>query len=116
MVETGRDNIHVAVCCVTGAEGREIVERFQKVNALRQEMGEPLMHVRGFTRDSNSVYAKDLQEQYPDILTMVDVQYESSRSLRKNLTGMYCTACFRKCCEKITVLLLSLQITFLPFF
>lgn len=89
MVEAGRDSIHVAVCCVTGAEGREIVERFQKVNAMRQEVGEPLMHVRGFTRDQNSPEAKDLQDQYPNHLTMVEVDYASSRSLRKSMTGMY---------------------------
>ena len=85
--------IIVAVCTVTGTQGRAIVERFQSLNQRRQQEGLPIVQVRGLTRDAMSIKAKAmLKDDTKSFLTLVDVNYASPKSLRKALmgaTGLY---------------------------
>ena len=80
----------VAVCTVTGNQGREIVKRFGQFN--QENSTKKKVQVRGLTRDTTSVKAQELQELAAkandnDLLELVEVDYTSSKSLRKALKG-----------------------------
>jgi NmrA-like family len=77
----------VAVCTVTGNQGREIAQRFHKMNQAASA-GNQKYHVRGLTRDKTSKRAAKLVEKTgPQTLSLVDVDYWSKESLRAALKG-----------------------------
>jgi nucleoside-diphosphate-sugar epimerase len=82
------DVIVIAICTVTGTHGHALVERLAKVNELRQAQGQPLLQVRGLTRDPSSAKAQALlaAAAYSNV-SLVQVDYGSRKSLRRALKG-----------------------------
>jgi NmrA-like family len=88
------DTLVVAVSAVTGALGAALVAQIAKLNKQRSP-SQPLLYARGLTRDSTSPQAQELLQQYSKILTLVEVDYDSPKSIRRALKG--CQAFFLKC-------------------
>lgn len=74
----------VAVCAVTGVLGCAILEQVERINAQNDH---PQIHVRGLTRDPDSPQAQELSTKYAGHLTLVQVDYDSPKSVRKALKG-----------------------------
>ena len=78
----------VAVCCATGNQGKEMIQRFDEINEAQIYGAKNAFHIKALTRNVSSNAAISLVSNAPNTnLTLAEVDYLSHESLKLALEG-----------------------------
>lgn len=78
----------VAVCCATGNQGKEVIQRFEEINETQIYGENNSFHIKALTRNASSNAAINILSNSPKSnVTLAEVEYLSHESLKLALQG-----------------------------